>query len=79
MTTRSGSGAVVPAMGLLGRIRSGQQFRCLMLHVISRQPSFGDNVTTFAHQVFIDGQVIVFSGSACHSHSRPFGCRRFPA
>lgn len=77
MTTRSGSDVAVPAMGMLGRIPSGQQHRCLMLHVIGRQPSFGDDVTTFAYQVLIDRQVIVFSGGACHSP--PFSRRHFPA
>lgn len=77
MTTRGGSDVVVPAMGLLGRFPSGQQCRCLMLHVIGRQLSFGDDVTTFAYEVLIDRQVIVLSGGACHS--RPFGCRHFPA
>ncbi|MET7498621.1 hypothetical protein ABZV61_40335 [Streptomyces sp900116325] len=76
MTTHGGD-VVVPAMGLLGRILSSQQCRCLMLHVIGRQLNFGDDVTTFAYEMLIDRQVIVFSGGACQS--RPFSCRHFPA
>lgn len=48
-----------------------------MLHVIGRQLSFGDDVTTFVYEVLINRQVIVFSGGACHSRS--FGYRHFPA
>jgi hypothetical protein len=61
----------------MGRTPSGQQFRCLMLRVISRPPRFGDDVTTFAHQVLVYRREIVLSEAACHS--RPFGCRHFLA
>lgn len=60
LTSRNGSGAVIPATYLLTRVPSGQQFRCPVLGVFRGELGFGDDVTAFAYQVLIDRQVIVF-------------------
>ncbi|MED7823725.1 hypothetical protein [Streptomyces chiangmaiensis] len=61
MTSRCGSGAVVPATSLLTRIPSAQQFRCMVLSVLRGELSFGDDITAFSYQALIDRQVIAFS------------------
>lgn len=45
----------------------GQEFRCLVLGVCGRQLGFRHGVSAFAHEVFINRQVIVFGGRACHN------------
>lgn len=59
LTSRSGSGATVPMTGLLTRVPSGQQLRCLVVRVFRGALSFGDDVTPIAYQVLIDRRVIV--------------------
>ncbi|GCB43991.1 hypothetical protein SNL152K_1276 [Streptomyces sp. NL15-2K] len=60
-------------MGML----SAQQFRCLVLRVLGGHLGLRHSVTAFLHQVFIDRQVIDFTGSACHK-PRSFRFRACP-
>jgi hypothetical protein len=64
---RSTSYAVILSVVRLGRILSAQQLRCLVLRMCRRHLGFRHRVTSFAHQVLIDRQVIVSGGRACHS------------
>ncbi len=52
--------------GLLTRVPSGQQLRCLVVRVFRGALCFGDDVTPFAYQVLIDRQMIVSSGAVFH-------------
>jgi hypothetical protein len=51
----------------VGCFVGGQQFRCLMLGMCGCHLRFRHGVSAFAHEVFINRQVIVLGGYACHS------------
>ncbi len=54
---------VVPVGGL----PLAQQFRCLVMRMRGRHLRFRHGVSSFAHEVFINRQVIVFGGRASHN------------
>lgn len=62
--------------GLLPRVPSGQQARCLVLRVCCGALSFGYDVTPLAYQVLIDRQAIVSMETVCHSRPTFMGIDR---